>query len=459
MTGNPSAFRPRLMLLLILAGLLSFLELLAWLGTGAPTDNGSGANGQGKGIAGYAALAALIQADGGTVAFSRMGTPSRPDLVIVTPTFATDPANLAKLIDQRRAGRGPTLLVLPKWFTAPLPSDPRTPATTRDRAWARIFGAPRAPQGWTTVIGAGAPNWHGVLDSVTVAMGQAGGPAAQGWRSGDGAAGPLPDDHRVLSGQGADDAGHPLVPLIRSGDGRVLAGYFADGGRYPALDRMAGVPPADADDDPDADRQPLVIVFEPDLLNNRGLADQATALHALRLVQAAAGGRTPSVVFDLSQAGLGAPRNLLTLAFTPPFLAATICLVLAVAGSIWRGFVRFGPARSGAPAERVGKIALVASGAALILRARRLHLIAGPYADAARERLQVALGLPRRRGAAETDAAIERIQRTLAPHSPPFGAAAARLGAARRPGPLAEAARELHAIERALVHDRRKGDS
>jgi hypothetical protein len=86
-----------------------------------------------------------------------------------------------------------------------------------------------------------------------------------------------------------------------------------------------------------------------------------------------------------------------------------------------------------APAIASGKVALVTGSAELILRARRHHLIGAPYAEAARERLIAALGLPRRRPEAETDAAIDRILETRMPGTVPFSTAAHR--SARPAGP------------------------
>jgi hypothetical protein len=450
-TGNAEAFGRKGTLVMIAAGFVAFIALLAWLGTGEPPGNNGGAHGLGKGIAGYAALAALLTQEGHEVGYNRVpGHTGGQELMVLTPLPSADTKDLARLVARRRSGIGPTIVVTPKWFTMGLQSDPRAPKS----AWTQVFGAPRAPAGWTTILGAAPPHWPGFLDRIVVALGTAKSAPAHGWRNGEGATGPLPDDRVVLSGGGFDDAGAPLVPLVRSGDGRILAGYFADGGSYPALEAMAGIEPGGDASDSRAERQPLVMVFEPDLLNNRGLADLATARDARQLVLAAAGRGVPRVVFDLSLAGLGAPRNLLTLAFSPPFLAATICLILAMAGVIWRGFTRFGPARSHDPDLPAGKVALVGGGAALLLRARRHHLITQGYADAARERLSLALGLPRRRPGAETDAAIERIQSSVAPDTVPFGQATAQLAAATSPVAIAEHAAEIHAIEQAL---RRKG--
>ena len=458
---NPAAFGSRGTLALIAAGFVSFLVLLVWLGTGEAPANNGGAHGLGKGIAGYAALATMLGADGHQVGFNRVPAHVGGDeLVVLTPLPEVDIKDMKTLVQSRRNGVGPTVLVLPKWQTILLDTDPRKPADSTGRAWSGVFGAPRAPTGWTTIVGVEGPHWQGFLDKTGVSLGRKSAPAAHGWRSADGASGPLPDDHVVLSGGGLDDAGAPLVPLVRGGDGRILAGYFADGGVYPALERLAGADTGgDAAENRSAELKPLIIVFEPDLLNNHGLADKATALMARRLILASAGRGVQRIVFDLSLAGLGAPRNLLTLAFSPPFLAATICLILAMALAIWRGFARFGPALVGDPALPAGKAVLVAGGAALVLRARRYHLIGGPYADAARERLIVALGLPRRRPTPETDAAIERIQRAVAPGTTPFGEVAARLTEARAAPSLAAQAASLHHIEQALGHDGRKGGS
>lgn len=450
---NPAAFGVRSTLALIVTGFIAFIVLLAWMGTGAPPGTDGGAHGLGKGIIGYAGLAAMLDADGRKVGFNRVpGHTGGTELLILTPLAYADAKEIAAQVHPRRAGLGPTIVVTPKWFATPLQSDPRTPADPRKKAWASVFGAPRAPAGWSTIVGAGTPVWSGFLDHIGVALGNARTPLAHGWHTFDGTHGPLPDDRVVLSGGGSDDDGHPLIPLIRAGDGRILAGYFADGGAYPALDAMAAV----ASTGDDVTRQPLIMVFEPDVLNNRGLADRATGLLAQRLITAAAGNDQRPVVFDLSLAGLGSPRNLFTLAFTPPFLAATICLIMTMAGSIWRGFIRFGPAQLGAPGAAAGKIALITGGAALVLRAGRYRLLAAPYADAARERLQHALGLPRARPEAETDAAIARIQHAAAPDTMPFGEAVERLRTARTPAAITARAAALHRIEQALGHARFK---
>jgi hypothetical protein len=112
------------------------------------------------------------------------------------------------------------------------------------------------------------------------------------------------------------------------------------------------------------------------------------------------------VTFDLSLAGLGGRPNLLTLAFEPPFLAATAGLLLTLLAIGWRAFCRFGPPRAAMAGIPPGKTTLVTNSAALIRRAGRLHLLTVPYVDALRERLAQRLGL--RRGAGGADRPADR---------------------------------------------------
>ena len=269
----------------------------------------------------------------------------------------------------------------------------------------------------------------------------------------------------MLSGGGGR-----LVPLVTAGsDARMLAGYFADGGRYPKLRglALAAEPPADeptSEDEitveggplanaavPLEAEFPLIVVFDPDLLNNYGFAQQDNALLAERLVQAALNGTERKVVFDLTLAGYARSQSLLELAFTPPFLAATLCLLLAAGVALWRAYHRFGPPLLVARSIAFGKRALIANAAGLLRRAKRLHLLGGPYADAARERLVKALALPQRLDPAAAEAAIDRALAVRAPDAETFSAASADLRGARKPRDLLRAAQRLHLLERTLL--------
>jgi hypothetical protein len=319
------------------------------------------------------------------------------------------------------------VIVTPKWAAVPL-----------DKLNVPV---PGAKAGWVTIGGTALPEWKGFLDELAISIA----PLPGGrWTAGD-AQGALPDSRNVLSGRGDN-----LVPLVEgmSPQGPILAGFLADGGAYPELDRIAlvGSDPGD----PDSGLYPVVVVFEPDLLNNFGFARRENALYALRLFEAAAEDAPRKVTFDLSFNGFARKPNLVTLAFTPPFLAATLCFLLAALIVGWRAFLRFGGARAALPPIAYGKAALVANAGGLIRRSGRLHLLAAPYAALVRERLVRALGLPRHAAPSAAEAAIDRALAVRAPDARPFSAAAAALRAARRPIDLLRGAQDLHALERML---------
>jgi hypothetical protein len=87
----------------------------------------------------------------------------------------------------------------------------------------------------------------------------------------------------------------------------------------------------------------VIFVFDADLFNNYGMSRASNAQLAEKLIQATLDGDPRKVSFDLTLAGYGRSPSLLALAFTPPFLAATLCLLLAAAVTLWRAYQRFGP--------------------------------------------------------------------------------------------------------------------
>lgn len=430
MSGAPSAFSRKAALGLIAAGAALFLGLLWLVGAGlahGPVNDG-GAHGGGKGLAGYSALAALLERRGWEVGQARSQADlTAPGLLVLTPPAGAEGKDLARVVDERRR-IGPTVVVLPKWQTVPFDKLDRPP--------------PAARPGWVGLTGAGTPEWKGFLDEIGVSIA----PLPGGEWIADRAHGTLPEPRAVLAG-----SGERLVPLVEARtDGRVLAGFLADGGNWPALDDMAMV---GSEGDPEYRTWPLVIVFEPDLIDNYGLSRRDAALYALRLFEAAGEGAPRRVTFDISFNGFRRSPNLLTLAFTPPFLAATLCLLIAALIAGWRAVLRFGPARAAVPALAFGKAQLVANAAGLVRRSGRLHLLGPPYAALLRERLARALALPRQADGAATEAALDRALAARDPAGPgdPFSAASARLRAARRPADLLRAAQALHALERTIT--------
>ena len=420
-----SAFSRRTVLALILFGALTFGALLWFIGqgdTGPGPDNGA-AHAQGHGLAGYAGLVAMLQGQGYEVSLSR--SPGRLDdesLLVLTPSEWTDPDAIAEIIERRRHS-GSTLVILPKWFAMPVP---RT--------------AKNAKKGWVQLLGAAAPGWTGKLreeQAMTVKLDKLA-PGGSDWH-GLGLAGRLPDRSRVLGLEGG-----PWSSLVRDSKGRDLVAYADDHGCYPVLDAAAGLAAPDAECD--GDKWNLTVAFEPDLFNNYGLADRDRALLAAKVIELAREGQNVPVVFDLTLNGFGATKNLLTLAFEPPFLAATLCLMLALVVVGWRAFGRFGPPLAEARAIAFGKARLAANAGGFIRRSGRLHLLGPPYAGLIARRLANALGL-RRVDSAQIDTALAR----RSPGAPTFSDLARRLETARGPSQTLRAAHALKSLERTLT--------
>ncbi|MCT2399031.1 DUF4350 domain-containing protein [Novosphingobium mangrovi (ex Huang et al. 2023)] len=424
--ANP--FSRRAVLGIVLLGSALFMALLWMIGTG--TGFGSANDGQAhagsKGLTGYAAMADYLERRGYSVRRVRNeGALDKPGLLVLTPPAGADGKEIDKIVEARRYV-GPTLVIGPKWVALP---------PTRDQT--------EAKKGWVRLVGTQPPHWPGFLDDVSVDMGKVDANGQKAEWQGLGLAGTLPDRDHMLWGKGPR-----LMPLVTEKDGRILAALIDDGGYYPSFEHAAGRRFRTVDDE---EIYPLVIVFEPDLLDNYGMASRGSAELAETLVRASGVGPGGPVLFDLTLNGLGRADNLLTLAFTPPFLAATLCLLLAALIVGWRAFLRFGPPLAQDRAIAFGKRALVANSAGLVRRSGRLHLLAGPYVDRARERLVQALALPRTLDPEHAEQAIDRALQARHGDAEPFTAIAARLRAARRPHDLLKAARDLHALERMLI--------
>lgn len=413
--GHP--FSPRAALGLIAAGALAFVAMLYAIGAGLTGGgNDGGGHALSKGLTGFAALAALLEGSGSTVRRSRDSTALKdPGVLVLTPPLDADGDEVQRIVEARRR-TGPTLLVLPKWVTVPAQGE-------------------RAKRGWTRTAGTAKPQWVSRFDLGTdLGAGRSVNFAPVGGQA------PLAAPGAALALTWKEDV---VLPLVRDARGRTLIAYLNDDGVYPALDDWAGWDPPDK---PDRGLFPVVIVAEPDLLNNQGLADKRTALNAFELIRRIKGKADTPIAFDVTLNGLGRGRNLLTLAFTPPFLAATLALLLAAFVAGWRAFVRFGPPRRAGRTIAFGKAALVENSAGLIRRTGRIRLLGAPYAALVGQRIAHALGLP----ASAPPTAIDAAQARRGIGGPAFSELGRTLGAARRSHDLVRHAAALHAIEKGL---------
>ncbi|KLI64419.1 DUF4350 domain-containing protein [Aurantiacibacter marinus] len=414
--GNP--FRPGVVLAVLGIGAVAFLLMLYALGQGwdGSNDRNGGNHAASNGLNGFAGLAGLLEDTGYDVELSRSrASYNEYGLLILTPPMFGDGEELADILDDRRRNdSGPTLVILPKWMAFRIPEQMEV----------------EAEDGWVFLMNSGSPEWFETLDFAEGA--QLGLGEAKGW-NGLGMIGALPDATQVqaLSTQPNNE----MRVRVLDSEGNML---------------VADLPPEYPKGDYDYAPYTVTFVFEPDLMNNYGMADENRARLAFLLIETAVDG-DPSmpVIFDLTLPGLGASENLLTLAFSPPFLAATLCLLLAALVIAWRGFQRFGPPVAEPPVMSQGKRQLARNGASLIQRVKRFHLLSDPYAALINKRIGDTLGLreprPEARAAA-IDSALER----RGYEGPGYARLAHDLRTASRPRDIIRAAGALKSIERTL---------
>ena len=440
-----SPFDARIVLLLLAIGAALFIGLLYILGTGEPNreKNDGGAHAYSKGMTGYAAYAELLESQGHEVNIVQGEADLNDEnLLILTPPLGEDADAIARIVDERRY-IGPTIIILPKWSARPIPEE---------------AGLDAIKPGWVNVWGSNSPAWlteiEGLEEPELTIDDKSG-----SW-VGLGHSGKLPvteeaNDKSVNTVQWIKD--DTLASIVRDGKGRMLAGFINDdyfevladmSGNATVNGPTSGDTPEDYTGD---DKWPVVIVAEPDLLNNFGMAEFATAQQSLSLVEATLDGYDFPIAFDVTLNGLGGTQNLLTLAFTPPFLAATLCLIIAALLVAWRAFLRFGPALAEGRQIAFGKEQLVTNSAGLINRAKRTHLLADPYVALMRRRIAKGLGLRQRSDAASLDEAIDRAMAARLPSEPPFTHSAQALRAASGPQEILRKASALKTLERTLT--------
>ena len=451
-TARPAAFSRLGAFALIAGGFALFLAML-WLMSADADFGGERGRGQAhassNGLNGYAGLVQLVEAQGYSVERSRNAQDLETrDLLVLTPAIYGDAEEIGKILEDRRL-LGPTLVIMGKWWTnTPGPNLPPEVQAKFKRGWVAINGA--SPSEWAGELPDPYRFEHAIHPRKANAMAfelappQAApsaapkaeaappkpkpGPPAR-W-SGMGQSGSLPREellHAELEdGQQA---------LIIDPAGRVLA-FGID------LDTRAEPDSAEEEEDDIFTERayPVIFLVDPDLANNYGLAVGQRAAAAIALVDRLADAEDiDHVVFDMTLNGFGASENLLTLAFRPPFLAATLSLLVALVIVGWRAFQRFGQAAAAnGPDIAFGKRQLIANGAGLIVRARRFRLLGAPYAALAARRVAERLGLSR----PDPEAIDAALARRL-PDEEPFTRRAARLEAAVKPADILGAAQGL----------------
>lgn len=193
---------------------------------------------------------------------------------------------------------------------------------------------------------------------------------------------------------------------------------------------------------------PHYILSDPDVLNNQGLKTRSGAERAMAMLgRLAVEGRATS--FDLTLMGFGANPNLLKLAFNPPFLPLTLCLLFAALLAGLHGLRRFGPPAREGRKVAFGKRAIAENGAALLRLARRRHLTGGRYAALTRDAVAAASGAP----AGLSGDALDKYLDRLSGEGERFTSLATRAEDAPDTRRLLAAARALHLWRRTVTRE------
>lgn len=400
MSAQP-VFNPKTVIGMIAAGILAFAAMLLLIAYGGNIRSGSdgGAHPLSVAATGFKGLVTLVGEyhDTGLV---REEADERDDLLIVVIEERTEPERITDLLERR--GNLPTLFVLPKWATV------RDPAR---RGWVRALGP---------FVGTAAePALEGIEVAVQSARGRSTAPGPAAAEGVDILAGlrlPVPASAQTISGKG-------LTPLASVPGGGALVARMSE--------------------------EPHYIVADPDLLNNHGLRDPARALAALQLVERL-NGSGEGVDFDLGANGPAgaASRNVLRLAFEPPFLAMTLALFVAALLAGLHGAFRFGPVLREARSIAFGKAALVENSAGLLRLAEREVRLGAAYADVVRHETARTTGAPPALQGDRLDAYLNRLGRS---GQPGFSELAAQLDHVRDRHGLMAAARALYQWKKEII--------
>jgi len=372
-------FSPIVVLWMVLAAVFSasaFLVLSAY----APDLRGGsdgGAHALSKSAVGYAGLVRLLQAEGVPADVNRdaggQANP-KPSVEVLTPGAETEPKDVANY-----AMSGQILVVAPKWLTTPDAANP------------------------------GFVNKAGVL--------------------------PLPAILKLLKpftpdlvmSRRADESPAPLNLPGDPATGPVdQLQVFQTASNLDAVvrDARGGVVLAATHD------RRVYFLSDPDMINNHSLASLATARTGSALMAMVRKGDGP-IAFDAGLNGFAAAPSLLKLAFSPPYLGATLCLAAVGLLIGLCAAVTFGAPRRTARALAFGKRALADNSAGLIRLARREPRMAPRYLELTRTAVVKALGAARAHPD-DLDAILDRM--------------ADRAGAKERLATLAPMARNARTI-------------
>ena len=407
-SASTPLFSVRTMLWVVLVGIFAFSALVVLAAYAPDLRSGSdgGAHALSRSAVGFGGVVELLKGLDEPAVVSRNRPPptdTGKGLLILTPDPSTGPKEIEAL-----HFNGVKLVVLPKWIARPHPINPD---------WMMKFGLLPAdlikgPVGEAKVK-TDVRRRPGVSRPVLTASSGFGFPAGETIPLG-----PV-DQLQTISGPGWD-------PVLTDEQGRPVLVVAKQGG--------------------------VAVLSDPDLLNTQGVANLTAARAAVWIIDKL---RTGGVVaFDVTLNGYGRGRSLLKLAFGPPLLGATLCLVAAALMMGLHAVIRFGPPDRPPPVLALGKRALADNSAALVRMAKREPRMAPAYAALTREAAARAVGAPRDLGPEQLDALLDRLGAANGA-SDRFSALAAEAGAAKTNAELMSVAERLHHWRGEMTRDHR----
>jgi hypothetical protein len=394
--AQSAPFRPRTVILIVAVGVIAFAGFLLLIAFAPPFQSGHDGRGHalstsGNGFAGLVELTDTIGAH--SLIVRQEEDVATRDLLIATPEPDTDRKDLIKLLTAR--GDAPTLLILPKWWTRPIPQQPD---------WAQRIDM-ICPCGGLYGLEKYAPKM--TVEQTPYKTAPL--PADDTPRLARASIGKLDQQQRL--------AGSGFTPILLDKEGRVVIG------------KLIG--------------RPVFVLADPDLLNNQGLADPWTARQGWQVIDDLA--TTNEIAFDLTLNGFGTSKqdkSPLQSVFEPPFLPVTLIIVAAGFLAGLHGAVRFGAPAATARAIAMGKRTLVDNAAQLFRAARKEHRVGAAYASLTRDLTAQATHAPARLSGEALDEYLDRSGKTEG--DPPYATLAWQAGTAEDRDQLLSAARALY---------------
>jgi len=421
--GGTNWISGRMAIALVVVSALAMVAFMA-LSAYAPqfrTETAGRPNVLSKSAIGFAGIRLLLEETGTTVWVSRSRARDEDDegLLILTPDADDSGQSVAKLA----AGGKPVLIVLPKWPTLP---------DYLHSGWVRRL--------WLYEPETVAEVLKGLDESTTVVRpGEP--PPIMAKSSKPRPSKPQPATPFAVAIAGTPDFGASPYPARLTIEGfQTIAGkkwepQLTDGKGHALLTRLKGTK--------------TYVLSDPDLLNTASLKDAGVARGALNLIN-----RLPSsevyVGFDVTLAGFDAPKSLLRSLFGPPFLAATLCALLAAALMAFRAVNRFGSPREEERSFAFGKRSLADNTARLIRVMGRGPEMAPRYAAAIRRLAAKALRGGRAEDAEWLDA-VERAGRI----EPTYSELLSEADKVTTEPALMKLAAKLHDWKSRIIHERR----